>query len=212
MPLRLQLRLLRVLQEHEIASSGHEPAPLDIRLIVTSERPLKELVEMGLFLEELFFSLNVVPVRVPPLRERKEDVLPLLNNFLAENNRRYNLEKELSPEAVKLLLSYSWPANLREMANVLERLVVTTKSRVISPDEADAALNQREQLAVKPVAVTGVVPLKAAIEDLEQQLVTMAMEQFGTTVRAAEALGVNQSTVVRKLQKLKEQETYRWKQ
>jgi len=211
-PLRLQMRLLRLLKDQETAYDSQESERWDVRLIVTSDRSLKELVDTGLFLEELFFTLNVVPIMIPPLRERKEDILPLLNRYIAENNKRYNLDKELSPEAVKLLLNYKWPGNLREMTNILERLVVTAKTKFIHGEEVATALNQREQVHARPVSVSGVIPLKAAIDELEQQLVTMAMEQCGTTVKAAEALGVNQSTVVRKLQKLKEQEVVRWKQ
>jgi len=103
-----------------------------------------------------------------------------------------------------LLLDYPWFDNAREMANVIERLVVTANQKVISAQEVDIVLYEKEQSPFKAVTVTGVVPLKEAIDDLEHQLVTLAMKLHGTTVKAAQALGVNQSTVVRKLHKSKD--------
>ncbi len=204
LPINLQVKLLQVLRDKAVTPiGGLEALPVDVRLVVSTNQTLNELVDEGVFLEELFFSLNIVPIRIPPLHERREDILPLMQSCLEENNRRYSFEVEFSPEGLKLLLNYSWPGNLREMENVLERLVVTAKGRYISAAEVDAALHRKEQVSGSRVSVAGVIPLKTAIDDVEQQLVTMAMEQFGTTVRAAEALGVNQSTVVRKLQKIR---------
>ena len=193
MSLSLQQRLLRILN----------PISADVRIIASTISPLKELVEKGLFHKELFFSLNVVPIKVPALRERKEDLIPLVLFHLEQNNKRHGLEKVFSPEAIQLFLNYSWLGNVRELANVIERLVVTSNDKFISPREVDLVLYEKEQSPLRSVTVAGLIPLKEAIDDLEQQLVTLAMKQHGTTVKAAEALGVNQSTVVRKLKRLK---------
>ncbi|HBW37279.1 sigma-54-dependent Fis family transcriptional regulator [Desulfosporosinus sp. BICA1-9] len=205
MSLSLQGRLLRILQDKTLqVSGGKETISVDIRIIASSMRPLKELVEKGLFRGDLFFSLNVVPIKVPALRERKEDLIPLVLFHLEQNNKRHGLEKVFSPEAVHLFLNYPWLGNVREMANVIERLVVTSNEKLISAREVDHVLYEKEQSPLRSVTVAGVIPLKEAIDDLEQQLVKLAMKQHGTTVKAAEALGVNQSTVVRKLKKLKD--------
>ena len=204
MPLNLQGRLVRVLQDKLLQVTGEkENVSIDIRILAGTERPLKDLVEKGLFLSDLFYILNIVPIKVPALRDRKEDLIPLVLFNLEKNNIRHGFEKVFSPEAVQLLLDYPWPGNVREMANVIERLVVTANDKAITVKEVDGVLYEKGQSLLKTVTVTGVVPLKEAIDDLEYQLVTLAMKLHGTTVKAAEALGVNQSTVVRKLKKLK---------
>lgn len=205
MPLSLQSRLLRVLQDKELSvENGPKALAADVRIIASSGQPLKELVDKGAFREDLFFCLNVVPIKIPPLRERKEDVIPLIHFFLKQNNKRYSLEKELAAEGIELMLNYKWTGNVREMANVIERLVVTAEGKVIKVKEVNDVLYEKEQDPLRMVAVAGVIPLKTAIDEVEHQLVSLAMEMYGTTVKAAEALGVNQSTVVRKLKKLKD--------
>lgn len=203
MSLSLQGRLLRVLQDKALQVPGKKQISVDIRIIASTTKPLKEFVEKGLFRRDLFFSLNVVPINVPALRERKEDLIPLVLYHLELNNKRHGMEKVFSPEAIHQFLNYSWLGNIREMANVIERLVVTSNKTLISSREVDYVLYEKEQSPLRPVTVMGVIPLKEAIDDVEEQLVRLAMKQHGTTVKAAEALGVNQSTVVRKLKKLK---------
>lgn len=201
----IQAKLLRVLQDKEVMPfGGRQTVPVDVRVIATTQLPLNELVKRGTFKEELFFHLNVVPIRIPPLRERNEDVLPLMHYYLDSYNNRYHLDKEFSPETVNFLLNYEWPGNVREMANVVERLVVTAKEKVITRAEVDAAISQKEPKPGRAITVSGILPLKEAIDEVEHVLVTMAMARYGTTVKAAEALGVNQSTVVRKLHKIKD--------
>ena len=205
MPLHLQGRLMRVLKDKmQQPTEEKEAISIDTRIMAGTDRPLKELVEKGHFRLDLFYSLNVVPIKVPALRERKEDLIPQALFYLEQNNKRHGLEKVFSPEAVQLMLDYPWFGNVREMANVIERLVVTANQEVISAQEVDVVLYEKEQSSLKTVTVNGVVPLKEAVDDLEQQLVTLAMKLHGTTVKAAEALGVNQSTVVRKLKKSKD--------
>lgn len=205
MPLSLQSKLLRVMQDKEfVPDEGQQALAADVRIIVSTGKPLKELVDKGTFREDLFFRLNVVPIKIPALRERREDIIPLIHFFLKQNNKRYSLEKELASDSVELMLAYSWPGNVREMANIIERLVVTAEGKVIKAKEVNFVLFERAQDPERMVSVAGVIPLKTAIDEVEHQLVSLAMEKYGTTVKAAEALGVNQSTVVRKLKKLKE--------
>lgn len=204
-PLTLQGRLLQLLQEKRIqVSGGKDYISVDVRIMASSERPLREFMEKRLFREDLFFSLNVVPIRVPALRERKEDIIPLILYHLERHTKRHGMEKVFSPEAIQLFLNYPWLGNVREMSNVIERLIVTSNAKLISAREVDLVLYEKEQSPLRSITVSGVIPLKEAIDDLEQQLVSLAMNQYRTTVRAAEALGVNQSTVVRKLKKFKD--------
>lgn len=203
--LALQAKLLRVLQDKEVMPlGGRQAVPVNVRIIAATLDPLTELVKRGTFKEELFFHLNVVPIKIPPIRERNEDVLSLLKYYLADYNNRYSLDKELSPETVTFLLNYKWPGNVRELANVVERLVVTAKGKLITLEEVGAVLGRQEPEHGKTITVSGILPLKEAVDEVEQILVTMAMTCYGTTIKAAEALGVNQSTVVRKLQKIKD--------
>jgi len=204
MSLKIQGRLVRVLQDKTLQGMGEQtPVSINTRILAGTDRPLKELVEKGLLRSDLFYSLNIVPIEVPSLRERREDIIPQVLFFLEQNNKRHGLEKLFSPGAVQVLLNYSWPGNVREMANVVERLVVTTIEKVISAKEVENVLYEKEQRKLEAVTVSRVVPMKEAIDDMEQQLVTLAMDLHGTTVKAAEALRVNQSTVVRKLKKCK---------
>lgn len=127
LPPAVQSKLLQLLRDKEVMPiGGLNSIPVDVRIITTTQLELSELVKQGFFKEELFFRLNVVSIEVPPLRERKEDVVPLLHYYQDYYNRRYSLKNEFSSEAVNNLLNYDWPGNLREVANVVERLVVTT--------------------------------------------------------------------------------------
>lgn len=205
MPPDLQGRLVQALHAKTLqALDGEEIVPVDARIMAGADRPLKELVDSGHFRSDLFYSLNVAPIKVPALRERKEDLIPLAFFYLERNNKRYGVKRTLSSEAVRLLLEYPWYGNIRELANVLERLVVTANEEVISAAEVEAVLFEETDNQPRTVTVTRVAPLKEAIADVERQLVALAMKTHGTTVKAAEALGVNQSTVVRKLKKTRD--------
>src|SRR5262249_13385483 len=125
-PIGLQPKLLRVLQEQEFERvGGTKPLSVDVRLISTSNRDLKEAIQAKVLREDLYYRLNVVPIYLPPLRERKEDILPLayffLEKFCSENRKK---KKTLSKAAEKKLLSYPWPGNIRELANAIERAIV----------------------------------------------------------------------------------------
>lgn len=135
-PIHLQPKLLRVIQEQEVERvGGSRPVPVDVRLIATSNRNLKEAISAKLFREDLYYRLNVVPLYLPTLHERQEDILPLTRYFLArycQENRKP--PKKLSPEAEKKLCSYPWPGNIRELSNVLERVVVLDLGPELLPD------------------------------------------------------------------------------
>ncbi|MCW3488785.1 sigma-54 interaction domain-containing protein [Dethiobacter alkaliphilus] len=207
-PLNLQVKLLRAIQEQEIIRvGGTKPMKLDVRIIAATNRDLDELVRTGQFREDLFYRLNVIPITVPPLRERREDIPALIELFLCKYNEKYRLIKTLAPETVERLVSYDWPGNVRELQNIVERMVVLSRDDEVGPDALPLQLKSVGKTdADFHVDVSGVVPLKDALFEVEKKLVVKALQKYGTTRRAAEALGVDQSTVVRKYQRIRELE------
>jgi PAS domain S-box-containing protein len=207
-PLNLQVKLLRVIQEQEIMRvGGTKPIRLDVRIIAASNKNLEELVQRGGFREDLYYRLNVIPITVPPLRDRRDDIPPLIDHFLRKFNDKYLLSKSFRYEVVELLLGYNWPGNVRELQNIVERMVVLSRDEEIGVDSVP--------MQVKPlleterhfyVDVPDVIPLKEALFQVEKKLIIKALQKFGTTRRAADALGVDQSTVVRKYQRIRERE------
>ncbi|GAX89253.1 sigma 54-interacting transcriptional regulator [Effusibacillus lacus] len=201
-PLALQVKLLRVLQEKEfVRVGGTRSVQVNVRIIAATNRNLEEEVRKNAFREDLYYRLNVVPIRIPPLRERQEDILPLAVHFLEKCNKQFNTNKSFSRETAELLQAYKWPGNVRELQNIIERLVVTTEQKVIEVHHLPDALLQTQTVA-SGVSVSNIIPLQQAIELVERQLLTMAKERYNTTTKIAEVLGVNQSTISRKLNKL----------
>lgn len=135
-PLMLQAKLLRVIQEHEFERvGGNKPVKVDVRLISTSNRDIKEAIGNNVLREDLYYRLNVVPILLPPLRERKEDILPLARHFLEKMSKENHKEsKKFNKEAERKLQAYSWPGNVRELANIIERAVVMNTTSTITPD------------------------------------------------------------------------------
>jgi TyrR family helix-turn-helix protein len=200
LPLILQAKLLRVLQEKEIYRIG-DPMPIkvDVRIIAATNRDLKQMVADKKFREDLFFRLNVINITVPPLRERRESILPFIYHFLEKYNRQYGFSKQIDREVTNMLLEYHWPGNVRELENLIEQLLVTTPGDIIT----------REYLPEKWGAVTTLNPLSdwsdRPLDDIvaavERGVLEQARKRYRTTRKMAEALKVNQSTIVRKLKK-----------
>ncbi|MBO8169537.1 MAG: sigma 54-interacting transcriptional regulator [Thermoanaerobacteraceae bacterium] len=202
-PLNLQAKLLRVIQEQEIMRvGGTKPVKLDVRIIAATNWNLEEMVKKGKFREDLFYRLHVVPITVPPLRERPDDIPALVNHFLQRFNEKYQMNKAISPEILDILMAYHWPGNVRELQNLIERLVVLTQDRVITPEHLPVQFRRGEETLKPYIEIKGIIPLKEAVRRVEEELLTRAMKKYGTTRRAAVALGVDQSTIVRKMQKL----------
>ncbi len=197
--LSLQVKILRVLQEKEIMRvGGRRPRRVDVRIIAATNRNLKQMVKRGTFRQDLYYRLNVVPINVPPLRERREEILPLVRHFLALYNRRFDKDAELSSAALKRMESYHWPGNVRELENTVERLVVLVAGRPAGEaDLPDVVHGEAEADGGR----MPFMPLEQGVAWAERQLLREARRRCGSTRRMAAALGVSQSTVVRRLEK-----------
>lgn len=199
--LPLQVKLTRVLQEKETFRIGaSRPVKVNVRVIAATQKNLEAEVQSGGFREELYYLLNVVPIVIPPLRERKEDIIPLILHFTEQLNKKYGMDKKFHPQLLKRLQDYHWPGNARELQNIIERLMVTTDAAWIGlddlPEHITASLTGQ-----KSVQINQIIPLHQAIEMVEKELLGMVQKKYGSTTKMAEVLGVNQSTISRKLQK-----------
>ena len=203
MPLHLQVKLLRVLQEQEVIPIGSTvPTKINVQIIAATNKSLEKMVEAGTFREDLFYRLNVIPLQVPPLRERMEDVPVLAFHFLQQLNEKYNRNYHLTPDALNLLEFYAWPGNVRELQNMIERLVVSADEPVIDAEFVSKFLTPGYDFNKSKPVITRVLPLQEALHSVEEQLILLAMKQYKTTTKAAKALGISQSSVSRKFQKI----------
>lgn len=200
LPLHMQVKLLRVLQQKRIIRvGGTETVNLDVRIIAATNKDLKQMVKEGRFREDLYYRLNVVPIEIPPLRDRKEDILPLVNHFLTVANRKYHTNKSIYSDTIDVLESYSWPGNVRELENLMENLVITTPGDIIRREN----LSERLKFSTEDRGFTEdteVITLKETVERAEYMAIQKAIRQCGSIRKAAVALGVDPSTIVRKQQ------------
>jgi len=207
LPLHLQVRLLRVIQEREVVRLGRvTPVKVDVRIIAATNQDLEQMTLDGRFRQDLFYRLNVVPLTIPPLRERPEDILPLCTHFLDVFGKRYHRPKRLSPAAVDALTQHTWPGNVRELENLMERLVITVEDDTIEPSHLPASITRQQDRAthLAAIQVNQLLPLKEAVAELETQLIRVAYERYRSSYRVADALGIHQSTVIRKLRRIQE--------
>jgi two-component system nitrogen regulation response regulator NtrX len=195
MTLKTQAKVLRVLQEQKFQRvGGHQTISVDVRVIAATNKTLEQEIAAGKFREDLYFRLTVIPLHVPPLRERGNDVVLLADHFL----RRFAAEaarprKRLSSAAVNALKSYSWPGNVRELRNLMERLTILTPEEVIEAEDLDLGQD-------RPLSIRADTTLREARDEFERQYILNRLRQFGGNVsRTAEALGVERSNLYRKL-------------
>ncbi len=199
MPLKLQVKLLTVLEEKEaFRVGGLKPFKVKARIIAATNKDLRKLSEEGSFRKDLYYRLNIIPIYIPALKERPEDILILTKNFLNKFNEKYKTSKELSQEAYDALMHHDWPGNTRELENVVERLVISVDNPIIDISHIENILpvNNNFKLTIEEV-----VPLKKALNELEEKLLLKAYKEYKTSRRMAEVLEIDQSTVVRKLKK-----------
>jgi DNA-binding NtrC family response regulator len=206
MSLHLQVKLLRVIQEREVVPlGGGEPIKLDLQIIAATNKNIESLVEEGHFREDLYYRLNVVPIHIPPLRERPDDIPFLTHHFLSKFNQKYKRNVSFTPDVYELLKHHPWYGNIRELENKIERIVVTTESSQVDSKVIAEFITTPKSGGGKPHPhVTKLMPLQEALEVVEEQLIAMAMEQYKSINLAAKALQISQPTMSRKYQKLRE--------
>ena len=199
LPLNLQVKLLQVIQERQITPvGGVDPIPIDVRIISATNRNLADLVQEGKFREDLYYRLNVVPIEVPPLRQRPDDIVPLIRMYLTKCNQELNENKSISAEAISILLKYPWPGNIRELQNIVERLIITSSGDTITEEDIFIFI---KDAAERNTSVPTELSLSAALELAEKEILQQALTRYGSTRAIAKVLRVSQPTVVRKLQK-----------
>jgi DNA-binding NtrC family response regulator len=208
LPLALQVKLLRVLQEREVTPVGDSRVrPVDVRIVAATNQDLEAMVKAGKFRADLFYRLEVVPLRLPALRERREDIPLLARYFLESMNRRFEREVALGDDALAVMTSYGWPGNVREMENLLERLVLLARGGMIHVDDLPARLREAsaETAAVAVAAKRlqdGSIDFEGAVAAFETSLIEQALRQArGNKTRAAEILGLSRTTFVDKLKR-----------
>jgi Nif-specific regulatory protein len=196
----MQSKMLRVLQEREFERvGGTRPIPIDIRLIAATNKNLSEAVRNGDFRQDLYYRLNVVPVTMPPLRERKEDIPLLADYFIAKHAPQCAVKpKPLSPDARACLMNYDWPGNVRELENAIERALVMSSAEIILPEDLPEAVLER----ASPAGVQG-AKYHAALTELKRHLILTALEESkGNFTEAAKSLGLHPNYLHRLIRNL----------
>ena len=200
-PVSLQAKLLTAIQEKRITRvGGTKPVNVDFRLIAASNRQLDRYATEGKFRMDLYYRLNVVNIIIPPLRERKEDIIPLLEYYTAQFSAKYNISRSFSPQAVDILTEYPWPGNVRELANVTERVIVTSSGSIIGAGDLPEEISKRGK-SPEETSLDDIVSLSDEVEKLEADLIIRAYEKYRTTTGVAGALGISQPTAFRKIEK-----------
>ena len=199
LPLEMQVKLLRVLQEGEIIRiGGSKPISVDVRIIAATNRDLWEMTEEGTFRQDLYYRLNVINIEVPPLRQRRDDIIPLVMHMLERFNQKYGKHKEIPIELGKVLRELPWRGNVRELENLIENLVVLCPEDVLTPEHLPVRY-QCGQNPASQVEIRGILPMKDMVRRAERQLIANAQAQYSSMQEVAKALGVDVSTISRKL-------------
>lgn len=204
MPLNLQVKLLDVLQTNRMLRlGGTKMVECCPRIIAATNTDLEKLMNEGSFRRDLYYRLNVIPVYIPPLRERPEDLIPLLLHFVQQNNRKFNFNKQLTPGAIEVLVKYAWPGNVRELSNIIENLVLLSDGENIDKESIPKHLIN---VAAKPLYIPmpdrfSSFGLKKIMFEVEQAVINKAVNEFGSLRKAAEHLEIDLSTLVRKRRK-----------
>lgn len=214
-PFELQAKLLNVLQDRQIKHlGGLQAIPVDVRIVAATNMNLEQMVRERKFREDLYYRLNVIPVFIPPLRERREDILPMIKHFLKVYNQNYNTGKNLSIDALNAMLNYDWPGNVREVRNAIERIVVMSADEIIARDDLPGEIRKAYRLetaagafppgaapAAHTLPTTAAAPLKETLAAAEKALIRRALESSATLAEAARLLKIDISTLTRKKKK-----------
>jgi transcriptional regulator with PAS, ATPase and Fis domain len=205
MSLRLQAKLLRVIEEKEMIRLGStKTIKLNVRVITATNQDLKALIVEKRFRQDLFFRLNTISIVIPPLRDRREDIIPLIQYFMERLKERYGMRKDISPQVTQALMIYRFAGNVRELSNIVEQAFLISRGDTIQIEDLPPQVRGDESVAsVEGEDVENVGSYTHAVSLVEYRLLKTAVEKYGSTHKAARQLGISQSTVARKLSKLK---------
>lgn len=203
LPLNVQVKLHRFLENNELIRIGDTTVrKIDTRVIAATNKNLEKMLEERRFRKDLFFRLNVIPVKIPALRERVDDIPALIHYFFKKFNQKFSTNKVLFPKALDCLCYYSCPGNIRELSNLIEQLVVLSPDDQIDLDDRPSyVLN--EQININGFLQSDGWNLPKARQKLEKELITRALEIYKTQREAAKHLGVDHSTLAKKIKKVK---------
>ena len=200
-PLRVQVKLLRFLESSEIVRVGDTTTKtINTRVLAATNKKLDKMVEEGTFRKDLYFRLNVIPLTIPALRERAEDIPPLIYYFLKKFNHKYSSQKAIFPQALECLCSYAFPGNIRELSNLIEQFVVLLPADKIDIEDIPSHIRIGYNKSQNTLLTHG-WNLQETVTEIEKDLITRAIENFGSQRKAAEPLGIDHSTLSRKIKK-----------
>lgn len=202
MSLRLQAKLLRVIEEKEMTRLGStRTIKLNVRIIAATNQDISSLIEQKRFRQDLFFRINTISVMIPPLRERTEDIIPLIQHFTKKLNERYHIRKRFSPQAAQMLMSYQFPGNVRELSNIVEQAFLMSKNDLV--DVLDLPVQFMDTLDAQRFIVHSVdKSFNDIVNLMEYKILKNAVDKYGSTHKAAKNLKISQSTIARKLKRL----------
>ena len=204
LPHSMQVKLMRAIQDKQVFPIGGSlPVDIDVRIIAATNRDLKRLVKEGAFREDLYYRLNVIPINIPPLRDRKEDIAPLANFFLNKYCLKFGLKKNLAPQVMNVLENYTWPGNIRQLENIIQRSIIFSQGQVINADLikemilSEGALHlynyDNEQSTIES--------LSDIVDKAEKEALLRVKDTCKTTRQMADLLKISQASVVRKMKK-----------
>ena len=201
LPLIMQTKLLGVLQDMKFTRlGGTKEIELRARIIVATNRELEEMVRNRQFRNDLFYRINVIGLKVPPLVERKDDIFPLVNHFLRKFNEKYKFSNTISPQVINAFLNYDWPGNVRELENLIKRLIILAPNERITMDMLSDAFLEKSGLSCPKAAQR--VGLNDILENVERRLFQDYVKKGYSSYKMAKQLSINQSTVIRKMKRL----------
>ena len=204
MPMTMQVKLLRVLQQQEVLRVGAaKPIKFNVRVVTATNKNLEEMVAQHSFRADLFYRLNVVPIHLPPLRERTDDIVPLAIHFLESFNQKYSSNVRFEPEILLAFERHPWPGNVRELQNLIERMLIMNEDKVLTLKHLPFNENSVPEQQALVIQVNEPMPLEKAVEMLEIELLRKTLKTYPTIRQAAKVLGVSHPTVLRKIQKYK---------
>lgn len=212
-PLTMQGKLLRTIQEGTIRRIGSDcEKEIDVRIIAATNRNLKNEMQEGRFRQDLYYRLNVLPLEIPPLRKRREDIEPLARHFIKKFNEKYSIHKKITQSAIYELEKYDWPGNVRELSNIVERMALNSYSKVISGMQVKRVLTaENSESSVNEEPNNWDKSLSDLMGEYEKQILMSVLEESSSATQAAKKLGIDKSTMLRKIKKYNITQKREWK-